>query len=77
LAEVFLVLGTAIFFILASVAIASFTWAKTKSIDKYQRVSRLSGKVSDLDIDVTRTSNTNSEQAPEELDPISIWDSQR
>jgi hypothetical protein len=77
LAEVFLVLGTAIFFILASVAIASFTWAKTKSTDKYQRVSKVSGKVSHVDIDVTRTSNATGEQAPEDLDPISIWDSQR
>ena len=77
LAELFLVLGFAILFILTSVVIASFTWAKTKSTDKYQRVSKVSGKVSHVDIDVTRTSNANGEQAPEDLDPISIWDSQR
>jgi len=77
LPEAFLALGLVLFVVLIAVAIASFSWAKTKSSDKYQRAARSSGSVDVADIDVTKSSFSDAQTAPEALDPISLWDSQR
>ena len=77
LPEAFLALGFALFVVLLAVAIASPSWARNKSADKYQRASKLSGQVDVADIDVTKSNVNDAKTEPEALDPILLWDSQR